>query len=80
MWKLDLSRERVLPTLDLAPQQRAIVLVEDGEVDLQTGDRRVRMDAGPFKVDETYESVIHLSKKGTGGGLLDNVLRIFSGD
>lgn len=45
VWKLDLSRER-LPTLDLDPQQRAIVLVEDGEVDLLTGDRRVRLDAG----------------------------------
>lgn len=46
VWKLDLSRERRLPTLDLAPEQRAIVLVEDGEVDLHTSDRRVRMDAG----------------------------------
>ncbi|MCR9094673.1 MAG: helix-turn-helix domain-containing protein [bacterium] len=46
VWKLDLSRERALPTLDLAPQQRAIVLVEDGAVDLRTGDRSVRMDAG----------------------------------
>lgn len=46
VWKLDLSRERALPTLDLAPQQRAIVLVEHGAVDLWTGDRRVRMDAG----------------------------------
>jgi len=46
VWKLDLSRERTQPTLDLAPEQRAIVLVEDGEVDLRTSDRRVRMDAG----------------------------------
>ena len=46
VWKLDLSRERALPTLDLAPQQRAIVLVEDGAVDVRTGDRSVRMDAG----------------------------------
>ena len=46
VWKLDLSRERALPTLDLAPHQRAIVLVEDGAVDLRTGDRSVRMDAG----------------------------------
>ena len=46
VWKLDLSRERALPTLELAPEQRAIVLVEDGEVDLRTSDRRVRMDAG----------------------------------
>ena len=46
VWKLHLSRDHVLPTLDLDPQQRAIVVVEDGEVDLQTSDRRVRMDAG----------------------------------
>ncbi len=46
VWKLDLSREHVLPTLDLAPRQRAILLVEHGEVDLRTGERRVRMDAG----------------------------------
>jgi hypothetical protein len=38
------------------------------------------MDAGPFKVDEKHESVIRLSKKGTDGGLLENVIRIFSGD
>ncbi|GEM_PF-3378942 len=46
VWQLDVSRDRRLPTLDLAPQQRAILLVERGEVDLHAGDQRVRMDAG----------------------------------
>lgn len=46
VWQLSVSRERRLPTFDLAPQQRAIVMVEHGEVDLHAGDQRVRMDAG----------------------------------
>ena len=46
VWQLDLSREKAMPILDLDPKQRAIVLVERGEVDLQAGDQRVRMDAG----------------------------------
>jgi len=46
VWQLDVSRERRLPTFDLAPQQRAIVLVDHGQVDLRAGDQRVRMDAG----------------------------------
>ncbi len=46
VWQVDVSRERRLPTLDLAPQQRAIVLVERGEVDLHAGDQGVRMNAG----------------------------------
>lgn len=46
VWHIDLARDKTLPTLDLDPLQRAIVLVERGELDLQAGNQRVQMDAG----------------------------------
>lgn len=46
VWQIDLSHEKKFPVLDLDPRQRAIVLVERGEVDLQAGDQRIQMDAG----------------------------------
>lgn len=46
VWQLDLSADNLFPPLDLDPLQRAIVLVQRGEVDLQAGDLRVQMDAG----------------------------------
>jgi len=46
VWHIDVSQEKGLPTLDLDPLQRAIVLVERGEVALRAGEQRVQMDAG----------------------------------
>ena len=45
-WQLDLSSDKEYPTLELHPLQRAIVLVERGELDPQAGDQRIQMDAG----------------------------------
>ncbi len=46
VWQIDLSADKLFPPLDLDPRQRAIVLVERGEVDLQAGSQRIRMAAG----------------------------------
>lgn len=46
VWRLDVSWERALPTLDLEPEQRAIVLVERGGVDLEANGQRMRMATG----------------------------------
>lgn len=46
VWQIDLSADKAFPPVDLDPLQRAIVLVQRGEVDLQAGDQRVQMDAG----------------------------------
>ena len=46
VWHIDLYDGKSLPTLDLAPFQRAIVVVEKGEVELHAGSQRVQMDAG----------------------------------
>jgi len=46
VWHIDVSQEKALPTLDLDPLQRAIVLVERGEVALRAGEQRVQMDTG----------------------------------
>ncbi|MEM9175936.1 MAG: helix-turn-helix transcriptional regulator, partial [Myxococcota bacterium] len=39
VWKLELSRGHALPPLELDPQQRAIVVVEQGECHLETHGR-----------------------------------------
>ncbi len=46
VWHIDVSEDKTLPTLDLDPQQRAIVLVERGEFELRAGEDRYLMDAG----------------------------------
>ena len=46
VWHIHLSGGKSLPPLNLEPLQRAIVLVEKGEVELQAGNQRVQMDAG----------------------------------
>jgi transcriptional regulator with XRE-family HTH domain len=46
VWQLDLPGGRTLPSLDLDPLQRAIVVVEKGEVELKAGDQRFQMDTG----------------------------------
>ena len=46
VWPIRLSANEALPPIDLDPQQRAIVLVEDGEIALEVADRKVRMKAG----------------------------------
>ena len=46
VWQIDLSAERTLPLLNLDPLQRAIVVVEKGEVELEAGNQRFQMDAG----------------------------------
>jgi len=38
VWQVDVDQESRLPTLDLAPRQRAIVLVERGGLDLHAGE------------------------------------------
>lgn len=46
VWRIDLRSDQSLPALELEPHQRAIVLVDEGAIDLRAGDRRVRLDAG----------------------------------
>jgi transcriptional regulator with XRE-family HTH domain len=46
IWNIVLSADEIFPSLELDPCQRAIVIVEQGEVDLQAGKQRVQMDAG----------------------------------
>lgn len=46
VWELDLANGYELPSLDLAPAQRAIVLVQQGGIELEAGGQRVQMDAG----------------------------------
>ena len=46
VWQIQLSEQKRLPTLDLHPSQRAILLVQKGELNLQAGSRRIHMDAG----------------------------------
>jgi transcriptional regulator with XRE-family HTH domain len=46
VWQINLSTDRAFPSVDLDPRQRAIILVQQGEVDLQAGDQQVHMDAG----------------------------------
>ena len=46
VWQIDLSHEKKFPVLDLDPRQRAIMLVERGEVDLQAGDQRIQRTLG----------------------------------
>jgi transcriptional regulator with XRE-family HTH domain len=45
VWRIDLSAQQVLPALELAPSQRAIFLVQQGRISLQSGDRRVHVAA-----------------------------------
>ncbi|MAG30379.1 MAG: hypothetical protein CL908_05720 [Deltaproteobacteria bacterium] len=46
VWRIDLAPDQVLPTLDLDPLQRAIVLIEKGAIGLRVGNRDVRGSAG----------------------------------
>lgn len=46
VWNIDVSSGHALPTLDLDPRQRAIVLVRSGAFELCAGSERLRMDAG----------------------------------
>ena len=46
VWHIDVAEGHPLPRLDLDPTQRAIVLVEKGEVSLRAAGRSVRMDTG----------------------------------
>lgn len=46
VWKIDLDRDHSLPPLDLDPRQRAIVLVEQGAVELQSDEEKIPMKAG----------------------------------
>jgi hypothetical protein len=38
------------------------------------------MEAGPFEIDDEHESVIQLAQKSDSGGILNSVMRLFSGD
>jgi hypothetical protein len=38
------------------------------------------MEAGPFKIDDEHQSVIQLAQKSESGGILDSVMRLFTGD
>ncbi len=46
VWHLDLAAKESLPSLDLEPLQRAIVLVEMGALNLVAGNQKVVMDEG----------------------------------
>jgi len=46
VWHIDLAASESLPSLDLEPKQRAIVLVERGQIHLLAGARRVVMESG----------------------------------
>lgn len=46
VWRLDLAADRPFPTIELAVNQRAIVLVDQGGVDLQAGDRSFELQSG----------------------------------
>ena len=46
VWNIDVSSGHSMPTLDLDPSQRAIVLVQHGACDLFAGTERLHMDAG----------------------------------
>jgi len=46
VWNIDVSTGHAMPTRDLDPRQRAIVLVQRGALDLCAGSERLRMDAG----------------------------------
>ena len=46
VWNIDVSSERGFPSLDLDPLQRAIVLVQQGQLELCTGTERLHMGAG----------------------------------
>lgn len=46
VWRIQLAAQQVLPALELAPRQRAIFLVEQGRITLQSGDRRAHITAG----------------------------------
>jgi len=46
VWRIDLAANQSMPSMELEPVQRAIVLVEKGAVDLRSGERSVHLDAG----------------------------------
>ncbi len=46
VWQLDICQDRAFPEFKLESLQHAILLVERGAIDLQTGDRRVSLSAG----------------------------------
>lgn len=46
VWRIQLAAQQVLPALEFAPHQRAIFLVEQGRITLQSGGRRVHITAG----------------------------------
>jgi transcriptional regulator with XRE-family HTH domain len=46
VWQFEITQDRTFPDLKLESLQHAILLVDRGVIDLQTGDRRVSMSAG----------------------------------
>lgn len=63
IWQLDISQDQALPEFKLESLQHAILLVERGAIDLQTGDRRVSMSAGDCLQIEAGHSIETLGEQ-----------------